>query len=275
MLVDKRKKVIIYDQFLHIEAYQFRGIEQSFPAHFHEYYVIGIIEKGQRIMTCQNRKYFIQKGDIVIFNPGDSHSCIPNGQDDLDYKAVNISKNIMQTFINQIANQNELPYFKENVIYDEEIFYYLQKLHESIFCEKTDFEKEEYLFLMLTLLMQRCGEFFVERIDGYKKDIDCICDYLEENYYRHLCLDDICQCVQISQSTLLRVFTQSKGITPYRYLLTIRVNKAKKLLEKGMQPIDVAAEVGFSDQSHFTNCFRQMIGLSPGVYYHIFYNKEG
>ncbi|MGO0916449.1 hypothetical protein ACTPEM_25625, partial [Clostridioides difficile] len=38
--------------------------------------------------------------------------------------------------------------------------------------------------------------------------------------------------------SLLRNFTKLKGITPYRYLENIRVNKAKKLLEKGVEPID-------------------------------------
>ena len=41
-------KTVVYDKQLQIEAYCFEGIRQSFPNHFHKYYVIGFIESGQR-----------------------------------------------------------------------------------------------------------------------------------------------------------------------------------------------------------------------------------
>ena len=41
-------RTIVYDDELQIEAYQFKGIMQPFPKHFHEYYVIGFIEQGKQ-----------------------------------------------------------------------------------------------------------------------------------------------------------------------------------------------------------------------------------
>ena len=76
------------------------------------------------------------------------------------------------------------------------------------------------------------------------------------------------------KSTLIRAFTKQKGITPYRYLENIRINEAKKLLAKGVSPVDAAIQMGFSDQSHFTNYFSRFIGLSPGAYRDIFCNKN-
>lgn len=55
---------------------------------------------------------------------------------------------------------------------------------------------------------------------------------------------------------------------------TIRINEAKKLLEKGITPIVAAMQTGFSDQSHFTNYFNRFIGLTPGIYRDIFQNKN-
>lgn len=59
---------------------------QPFPNHFHEYYVIGFIEDGQRILSCRNQKYTIAKGDIVLFNPGDNHACVQSDNGTLDYR---------------------------------------------------------------------------------------------------------------------------------------------------------------------------------------------
>lgn len=50
--------------------------------------------------------------------------------------------------------------------------------------------------------------------------------------------DNLCKCSGLSKSTLLRAFTKSKGVTPYRYLQAVRIDKAKKLLEQGCTPID-------------------------------------
>ena len=87
-------------------------------------------------------------------------------------------------------------------------------------------------------------------------------------------LDQICHLEGLSKSTLLRAFTNSKGVTPYSYLQNIRIGEAKKLLEQGLPPVEAALQTGFSDQSHFTNYFNRYIGLAPGVYREIFLMKE-
>lgn len=63
-----------------------------------------------------------------------------------------------------------------------------------------------------------------------------------------------------------------KGL-PYRYLQTVRISRAKELLEQGVSTIDTAVQTGFSDQSHFSSFFHMFIGLSPAAYRRIF--KEG
>ena len=55
-------------------------------------------------------------------------------------------------------------------------------------------------------------------------------------------------------------------MTPYGYLERVSIGAAKRLLEQGVSPVDTALQVGFSDQSHFTNYFSRFIGLSPGLY---------
>ena len=75
-------------------------------------------------------------------------------------------------------------------------------------------------------------------------------------------------------STLLRAFTRAKGITPYHYLVNLRICAAKRLLEQGASLLEAAMQTGFSDQSHFTNCFSRYIGLTPGAYQEIFTRAE-
>ena len=62
----KETRTVAYDEDLHIEAYRFEGIIQPFPNHFHEYYVIGYIESGERSLSCKTQEYTLSKGDIVL-----------------------------------------------------------------------------------------------------------------------------------------------------------------------------------------------------------------
>ena len=48
----KEVRTVVYDDDLHMEAYRFEGLAQPFPNHFHEYYVIGFVEKGERALSC-------------------------------------------------------------------------------------------------------------------------------------------------------------------------------------------------------------------------------
>ena len=57
----KEARTVVYDDELHIEAYRFEGIVQPFPNHFHEYYVIGFMEDGERILSCKNQEYTITR----------------------------------------------------------------------------------------------------------------------------------------------------------------------------------------------------------------------
>ena len=107
------------------------------------------------------------------------------------------------------------------------------------------------------------------------QEIEKACEFIRQHFNERIYLDQICRYAGLSKSTLLRAFTKIKGITPYRYLETIRINEAKVLLGKGMQPVEAAMQTGFSDQSHFTNYFTRFIGLAPGVYRDIFFDRKG
>ena len=69
----KEIRTAIYNQTLQIEACRFAGVHQPFPNHFHDYYVIGLVEEGQRELCCKAARRSIGPGDLLLFNPGDNH----------------------------------------------------------------------------------------------------------------------------------------------------------------------------------------------------------
>ena len=65
----EKQRHIYYDTDLQIEMYEFKGIGQKFVSHFHENYVIGLMEKGSRNFVCGGRKNVIGPGDILLIKP--------------------------------------------------------------------------------------------------------------------------------------------------------------------------------------------------------------
>ncbi len=264
-------RTVCFDKDLKIEAYRFEGIMQKFPNHFHDYYVIGFIEKGQRYLLCQNQEYIINTGDITIFNPRDTHTCEQVDGKTLDYRCLNIQPAIMRQTVAEITGRDYLPRFTQAVLYRSELAASLRELHLKISEEEPDFKKEElFLFLIEQLIQEYSDTATAHAVQEPTSEIKTVCDYLESNYTKTITLDHLSALTGLSKYHLLRSFTKQKGISPYSYLETIRIGNAKKLLEQGIPPIEVAFQTGFSDQSHFSNFFKKLIGLTPKQYMRIF-----
>ncbi|HBY3055015.1 TPA: AraC family transcriptional regulator [Clostridioides difficile] len=271
----QEERTVCFDRELKIEAYRFKGIMQKFPNHFHEHYVIGFIEKGQRYLSCKNKEYTTSTGDLLLFNPFDSHTCEQIDDKVLDYRCINIKPEIMKKTVFEITGKNYLPKFNQPVIFGSKLVPLLQELHYIIMEEELDFKKEELFFFLIEQLIEEHTEPNLQsNLENTNIEIQAVCDYLENNYAEHIVLDELSTIAGMNKYSLLRNFTKLKGITPYRYLENIRVNKAKKLLEKGVEPIDAAIQTGFVDQSHFTNFFKNFIGLTPKQYQNIFINDD-
>ncbi|AKN30980.1 AraC family transcriptional regulator [Clostridium carboxidivorans P7] len=269
--MQKENRTVCFDIDLDIEAYNFKGIKQKFPNHFHEYYVIGFIESGRRQLFCKNKEYVIERGDLLLFNPGDNHTCQQIDGGTLDYRCMNIKTEVMKKVVFEITGKDYVPYFKENAVFNSDIVPSLQELYLMIMNEERDFKKEEiFLFIIEQLITEYADAVTVDTLREANTEIKTICDFLEENYMESITLNKLSELTGLNKYYLLRSFTKQKGITPYGYLESIRISKAKKLLEQGIAPIDVALQTGFTDQSHFTNFFKKFIGLTPKQYMKIF-----
>ncbi|MDG5857065.1 MULTISPECIES: AraC family ligand binding domain-containing protein [Clostridium] len=267
-------RTVCFDTELSIEAYNFKGIMQKFPNHFHDYYVIGFIENGKRYLSCKNKQYIIETGDLIVFNPGDIHTCEQIDDRTLDYRCINIKKDVMKKITFEITGKEYLPNFMEFVLFRNELTSSLKELHLMIMEEEKNLKKEElFLFIMEQLIREYSNPVSEMTIQEASAEIKTVCDYLENNYMENITLNQLSNLTGLSKYYLLHSFTKQKGISPYNYLQTIRIGKAKKMLEQGVAPIDVAFKTGFTDQSHFTNFFKKLIGLTPKQYMNIFINR--
>jgi AraC family transcriptional regulator len=91
-------------------------------------------------------------------------------------------------------------------------------------------------------------------------------EFIHDNYSRDISLADIARAAHLSAFHLARLFKKSTGVTPYQYLLDVRVQSARSLLSAGAGSrslADIANAVGFADQSHLTRHFKRVLGMTP------------
>jgi AraC family transcriptional regulator len=92
-------------------------------------------------------------------------------------------------------------------------------------------------------------------------------DYIEAHLGDDLTLKRLASEVELSPFYLARVFKDEVGKSPHQYVLDRRVARAKAMLrDTSVSITDVALAAGFSSQSHLSNWFRRIVGVSPGVY---------
>jgi AraC family transcriptional regulator len=93
--------------------------------------------------------------------------------------------------------------------------------------------------------------------------------YMENHIGENVSLGDLAEAACVSRFHFARLFRVSTGNSPMAFLLRLRVERAKEMLRRGDAKIaEIAAALGFFDQSHFARSFRRVVGVSPREFMH-------
>ncbi|MGZ2453120.1 AraC family transcriptional regulator [Rhizobium ruizarguesonis] len=88
---------------------------------------------------------------------------------------------------------------------------------------------------------------------------------LLENLEGDISIEQVAQACNLSRGYFIRAFRETTGMTPYQWLLSQRIDRARALLRTSNAPLaEVAIACGFADQSHFTRVFASVVGATPG-----------
>ena len=92
-------------------------------------------------------------------------------------------------------------------------------------------------------------------------------EYVAANFAQEIRLHDLASIAHMSNDHFLRAFRAASGITPYRYVLEQRLQKACLALKNSNAPIaHVAVECGFNTPAHLSSRFHARVGVSPSKY---------
>ncbi len=97
-----------------------------------------------------------------------------------------------------------------------------------------------------------------------KDRLRLVCDYIETNLGADLHLERLGQIAGLGPDRFGELFRIAVGVSPYRYVLQRRIERAKSMLRQKHVPItQIALELGFADHAHLSSTFRRLTGMVP------------
>jgi len=98
-----------------------------------------------------------------------------------------------------------------------------------------------------------------------KEAVDSVAQYVDAELSGQLTLERLAEVVYLSPFHFAHAFKATTGLSPHQFVAQRRMQRATTLLTSRADPVEqVAAAVGFSNQSHFRRLFRRYVGVLPG-----------
>ncbi len=107
----------------------------------------------------------------------------------------------------------------------------------------------------------------IEKAKSSEEMITSVCNYIKENYYKDLSLKSVADKFFVNPTYLSKRFKEKKKISFSKFVETVRIEKAKELLEMtDINITDIAQKVGYEDPNYFTRVFKKVEKKPPSYF---------
>lgn len=247
--------------------------------HAHEFIELVIILRGEGNFVINGEKHSVKEGDIILLNPGTYHkSLVGTGSaqgatecyvafTDVDFKGCE------RGYLPLFEGKNLIMAMPEGLRQD--IFRLCGAIEKEYQTHETGryFMLKAYLIQVLCLIQREEHEEreeveqkgYIFRSVNKKYVVRKIKKYLDEHYREKVSLDQIAANMYLSPVYISKLFKHETGDTPINYLIDLRMEKARELIEQDSAASiqAVALAVGYEDAYHFSKLFKKHYGMSP------------
>ncbi|MBJ9989483.1 MULTISPECIES: helix-turn-helix transcriptional regulator [Paenibacillus] len=273
---------------LHCKMYRMNTLV-SLSTHFHDYYQIWYVSKGEFVHTISNRQYRIRQGDLFLVPPFTLHRVQA-----FETEGEILGCEFMPAFINErfadpsgerrFFDAEYLKHFSQSdctphsqIAFDGVTDGRIRGLLQDMlgeYEERTPFFeivlKASLLQLLSIIIRQVNGELVkagFQKIERYRDTMNKVVEYIDRNAHEDIKLEHICAISNMSKPTICRLFKEWTGKTFNRYLVDLRISNALVLLQRpSMSITDVCYATGFNELAYFCRIFKKYTGISPNQF---------
>lgn len=253
-----------------VDLLRARFITHRYGRHAHETYTVGVIESGVEEFDYGGQLLRAGAGAVALLNPEVVHTGqagVPGGW---SYRVLYPAVGLMADIARELGAPGGTPTFPETVIDDARSARLLRAAHLA--AEHGDRLASSSLLRAALAGILSAHARLASAGDSPRRPrnsaviIRAVQDVLADRIADPPTLDELAAAAGMSPFALLRAFRDATGLPPHAYLNQLRVRLARRLLDAGLPPADVAAEAGFADQPHLTRHFKRVVGVPPGAY---------
>lgn len=228
----------------------FAGVEQcekshSFGPRTRDYYLIHFCLKGSGVLHDKLGNHKISAGELFIIRPNEITTYVADEKSPWEYAWIAFTGEQAYLFNTQ----------KSVYDYSNDTGNLIKKLVNKKQTSPTAF---------IPLLFGLLYELFSEKHESVLLH-EKIKKYIQFNYSEDLTVKNISDFFGFERSYLFRIFKKNTGISIKEYITIIRMEQAKKLLEKGYPVNSTAFAVGYKDEFNFSKAFKKRFGFSPKI----------
>ncbi len=240
-----------------------------FARHAHATYALGVVAWGANRFRYRGAFHTAVAGALCTVTPDEAHAVEPAGDVGFAYRCLYPPVELMRLAAESVGGRRvtrtlALP----PVIEDAEAARLIWALFEAEAAGAPRLARETQLLALLARVAVRHATAPVEPRTKAPPAaaLARARDYLAAHCAQNVSLTRLSATVGLDPFALLRGFSRAYGLPPHSWLLQERVRRAQALLRIGLSPAEVAARVGFADQSHLTRHFKRILGITPGRY---------
>lgn len=233
-------------------------------------YHMHFILDGKGILEINNTAYNLTQGQIFLIPPNTISRYYPDNDFPWTYAFISFQGNKAEQYLRQ-AGFSQTRYARNCVLPPEQ---YADIIRDMLGTHRLTITNElrrvSQLFALFSLLTEtnRSSDQEQPYYDYLPETyFEYALQYIQLNYDKNMRIQDIADYIGITRSYLFHLFNKKLKLSPQKYLLNYRINKAKELLSStDILVKDIAHDVGYEDSLAFSKVFHNATGVSPSAY---------
>ena len=240
------------------------------PRHLHREYVFGLAAAGAMAVDCGHcsETHIVAPGDLLLTEPDHVYSSRALGFAPWRYFSISVSKEKLRSLLENGSDKPfALPHFTGGAIKNKPLREQFLKLQDSLAAEQHSLEQESRLLDWIVSVIKTYADerhdLSSRRIGRETTAINLVREFIGANFAENIRLQDLTQVSGLSAFHLNRAFRQQIGLPPHEFQTQLRIEQAANLIRQKTPFAEIAAALGFADQSHFNRFFKRYTGVTP------------